>query len=672
MKKRILACVLATVTAFAVFGVGCGNQENPPVTNESSTAFNYTTGVDLNGAPLNVVENGQSKYVIAIPDNASKMVIEGADELNNYIALVTGVRLNTQKESTLTEGQKYISVGNTNLFSQTGLDVKTLTYDGFYIKTVGENIYISANQDIGVKFGVYSFIERFLGVRWLTDTYTHIPTSDKMVVHPCDIKEEPQFEMRTWYGGATVIGGKKYQDHLRFNLAEDLWCKDVSSTHNATDSAKQPGIGYVNKSDVDPYDAQGRTLGVTHPEYFSDYTNKASSEYDLCYTNGVDENGKLKEGPSVTRHIIEKMKGFLEKDAEEQAIKYFMVGLVDDRQASCHCETCKARKELYTEAGIYVMFMNVINEHVNSWLQDAQNRTAKFVMFAYHQTYLPPVKEVNGKYEPLSPLVIANENLYIRLAPIDADYTYSFVDDRQDQTVKLAIYGWMACAKNFMIWDYQSNYIEYYWYFPTTHYLKENLKFYKEIGTVYIMNQSSYTQNNVPLDDLRSYVSSRLYWNFDWDVNYLINEYLTLYYGEGASTVKEFIDLFDGFYANVREQGKLDVSLLSEKSSFIGGEINTISLLNKAIRILEDGEAKVRASETISQGEKERIANAFEILKLTPMRMILRNYTSYYSEDTKLEFAKKFFAICDKYRITALGETGIRSVATRKQECGLA
>ncbi|MGN1062306.1 MAG: DUF4838 domain-containing protein, partial [Candidatus Scatosoma sp.] len=316
------------------------------------------------------------------------------------------------------------------------------------------------------------------------------------------------------------------------------------------------------------------TLQEKHPEYFTTNTNNTGKDYDLCFTNGIEEDGTLAEGQSVASIMIDRIKSFLKADAEEQAYEYFMIGKTDNRNCICLCDTCVDRRAEYTESGIMIMFCNLVAREVNAWLKETQNREINIITFAYQRTQTPPTtKNVNGDHKALSPFVIADEHLYIRIAPIDANYTYSFYDERQDELQNDILFGWAAVAKHFMIWDYQCNFEEYYWYFPTTHYLKENLQCYVDIGATYVMNQSAYTQAGIWFDELRNYISSRLYWNLNWDVDALIDEYLTLYYGDSSDEVAEIYDIFDKYYAELRRKGKLQVTILSSNSAYVGSEL---------------------------------------------------------------------------------------------------
>ena len=674
IAKRILALIMTAGTLFSAYACteedytsssGANNAET-----SVSTEYNYDSGIDYTKEPMTLVENGEAKYTVVVSKTAPSSVLAVANELNTYVKQSTGVELPIVDDEKTVTG-KYISIGDTKQFKdESGMDVSKIQNDGYHIKSVNGNTYINAPLARGVKFGVYTFLERFLGVRWLTDTVTHVPQTAKWQIYPHDILEEPVYKMRWWMGGATYLNNTFF-NHCKYYEGTELWLKDVNTNHNATDS--HGNVGYVNKTDPDPEDAS-KTLRETHPEFFSDYTNKMLTYYDLCYTSGVGDNGEFIEGINVASLMVEKIKTFLSAPRAQET-ELIMIGRVDDRTAVCKCEKCEERRNKFTESGIQVMFVNVVESQVNAWLRQTQNREITFVTFAYQATQTPPVldeKDKYGNYVPVDPLVKCNENVAIRIAPIDANYTYSFNDERQEEEQRKIVYGWSAVADTIMIWDYVSNYVEYWWYFPNMYYLKENLQTYKDIGAIYVMNQSSYTQNQIWHDDMRNYVASRLYWNLNWNVEYLINEYIELYYGVASENVKDIVMTFEHFYGELRETNNFRITLLSEKSAYMTGELYPIEFLNLLMDKIDTAIYEVNANETLLEAEKSAYARRLLGIRLTPMRMLLRNYTSYYALNTRIAYATEYFDIIDDFGITALGEHSERSVASRRKEVGLA
>jgi hypothetical protein len=316
------------------------------------------------------------------------------------------------------------------------------------------------------------------------------------------------------------------------------------------------------------------------------------------------------------------------------------------------------------------MLLNCLEEEINTWLMATQGREVKFLHFAYQYAERPPVEEVNGEYVPINDLVICDENVGSRIAPISANYMYSFYDKNQNSTDLFNMHGWKAVCNLFMIWDYAANYEEFFWYFPNTHILKENLQFYKELGVVYMMNQSMWCQAGIWFDQMRSYISHKMYWNLGWSADDLINEFITLYYGAAAEEVKEIYKLFDDNYAYYRSKGKVTISLFAGKA-WLGTNYLKIEFLNRVLTKIDSAILSVDTKEMthgITAGQlKTRLTN----IRLTPMTVILRNYTSYYTEATKLAYAKEYFDIVDTFGFKYLGESSGRTTEKRKEQYGL-
>lgn len=711
--KRLIVLMLG---ATMLFTCACtptekpSNNKNNQQLEEESVVYNYDSGINYNGKCLSFIDGVKTEYSILVPNNAETRIIKVANEIKDYAVQITGATLKIINENNYNSKDKVISLGNTSAFNETKIDISGIKNDGYIIKTVGDNIFINSNMARGVEYGGYTFLERFLGVRWLTVNQTYIPIKEKVEVYECEIVEEPNFEMRYYMTGGgwkSSIQDKErtFINHMRFlDDTGEEWCNDFGAVHNTSDSHNVGGgTGYLRKYDVDPSDPNGGLLKDTHPEYFTDYTNTAAASHDICFSNGIDEQGNIKEGQSVASLIVENIKNSLKKDTDHK-IKYFMFGHSDFSNAICHCITCDERREQIKESGLYLVLANAIIRNVNEWLLKEQGRTVTLVIFAYHQSYVPPVeRQADGTYKPLSLTsgltCAADKNLHVRIAPINANYTYSFVSNRQDETQLFAINGWKAVAHTFLIWDYTVNFENYLLYFSSLHYLKENLHFYKdELNATYVMNQSSNTAENMWNDDLKAYVASRLYWNFNWDVNYLIDEYLSLVYGSGAVAVKEVITTFEDVHAehrnaneaflrfydetydnsNSKEKQELEAKKNALFENSIGGGVfkephkyisiyaleKMINTLDAAIENIQRNGDSVENSETIKNINR---------VKVTPMYMVLLSYEQYYgyNEKVKLAYAKELFSLMESLGLTKIGEGDANLLSNIKKSYGV-
>ena len=664
--KRVLVLIIASVI---VFTVGCQKEEKPDTSNLTvPKAYGYQTGIDFTAEAIKFIENGKTDYTVVIPDGASADVTESAKELVSYARDVSGATLAvyTENATVTAEGKKFISLGNTQVAQTLGIDASSVKNDGFIIKTVGDDVFIVAKIDRGVRYGVYSFLERFFGVRWLTTSVTHVPSQQTIDLHPCDILEEPEFMMRKWHLYAVDYRyNLAFYNHTRTYYGE--WYNPGREYHNVTDYANAPGVGYLNKSDIATCECQTHEKGVplseAHPEYWTTATNPSSKGYyDICFTNGIADDGTLKEGPSGVRHIIDKIKAVLSGPDGDQ-YNWFMIGKMDYRGLVCKCDTCLERYAWFGGhpggsgfGGVTVMFINCIENEINTWLQETQNgRTVNFATFAYHDAEEPPVVlNDDGTYSPINELCIANEHVYMRVAPIDADYAYALNDTRQPQYdyYKKMFDGWAACSKHLLVWDYASNYFDALMYYPNISYYKDNLRFYKDHGVDYVFTEINGSRRDVWFVEMRHYVASKLFWNLEWDVDYLIDEYLKLYYGAAADGAKELVDTYELFYSQMLAEGTLSIKVSVSQHSYNNVDTYPLEFVEKLFSIIDKTVEDVSNDQTLTDSQRETAVKRIRRTKISPMAIVRKNYANFYAIETQAEFNREFAELCAECNIT--------------------
>jgi len=143
-----------------------------------------------------LVHDHLTDAVIVVSAEASPQVRAAAGTLQTYIEKSTGARLPVQSTS---DDKVALHVGETDYVRKLSLAHGDLDEDGFILK--GEdarNFIIIGGSDWGTEFGVYDFLERFLGVRWLmpTDLGTEIPAHDSLILPHGEVREEPAYLSR--------------------------------------------------------------------------------------------------------------------------------------------------------------------------------------------------------------------------------------------------------------------------------------------------------------------------------------------------------------------------------------------------------------------------------------------------------------------------------------------
>ena len=563
-------------------------------------------------------------------------------ELQTFIEKSCGFRLETYDKQA-----HYISLGD-NAYSRESIakyDLSDLNEEGFYILPEKGNVYIFGASPKSVIFGAYEFLETYLGVRFLSTDCCHTPACAKLEIPEHAIKRVPISPQRL-YLSHTASEDRPLS--LRYKFSADFtpdcsdlgiqnkWYTKIPTSHNSD--------CYV------PYEK----YKDTHPEFFNVYKYdlfRTLTAVELCYSNGLTDDGEWDEGveTSVLSVATDSMMRFMEEDS---SAKYFMFGRADNEDCRCRCPRCERARKKYGDAGIMIVFMNAMAKKLRQkFAKMGKPFDKKLVTFAYLSTVEPPVKD--GK--PICKQVIPDESLYIRYAPILANYAYGLEAEKQAEETRRQIAGWSALTKNIMVWDYNVSYHDYFWYFPNLSYIKGNMQTYQRMGAYYIMKQGANNVSPLWQDELRAYVSSKLFWDVNADVDALVKEYVTLYFGPCADKVQAYIDEMESFYESLKRGNfSVEVSGYRGTQPYFSASLYPLSMLQRQVQALEEGICAVENSD-LPQEEKDLYGRHIKSVLMTPLRMLAKNAESYFGEPS-VSCEEKYWHIADELGLTMSGE----------------
>lgn len=615
-----------------------------------------------------VVKEGDSKYsIVYSAQDATGSGYFAASEMQNFIEQATGVVLPIYTDADvkeLTPESKVLSIGNTVLAEQAGLQVETEgVKDGsFSLITQGKSLFILGVNNRGNIWGVYEFLERYIGVRFLSDDYIYVPKLSEIKLVELDDFETPDFEMRNVLTGKNWMVNPLY--NLRMRMVHDFismpeeyggnsgWFTEIPTSHNA--------LLYV------PTDRYLKE----HPEM---YAIKDGQVLDICYTNGITEDGKLDETAEVSaiKAAIESLKEFVLRTDEDTI--YFMFGQQDHVNACCTCSRCVADSAKYKRSGVLMRFANILATEIQKWADETLNgREIRVVTFAYQYADTAPVKEDGaGGYIPIDNTVVAAPNLYIRLAPIYQNNYYP-LNDEVNQTPKYynMMQQWQKIGNKFMIWSYHTEFFNgYFLYFPNMHTWKENFSLFKQMGVTYFMMQHSYTEKNNWQAIMQTYVASKLMWDSSLNVSDLVNEFIDLYYGEtGGRYVREFMQLFEDHFMYLFSTHKFEYTCYEEQ--LYRPEYQPLAFLQNGLNILDNGAAAVEQSD---DPEKEAYLQHLKQVMLTPLYSMLYNANYYFGTNASElnAVADRFFGLCEEFDVRYYQEGDNNTIENLKISLGL-
>ena len=481
-------------------------------------------------------ENGKSSYAIVLGEDASESEHYAASELQDCIQKSSGIAIPVLSTRENHEGGRII-LGFNALSHALGLASSPPTSDeSFVYKSIGGDIIICGGSLRGTMYGVFSFLERELGVRWYTSRVTDIPQRSAYLFDNLYHTEKPGVRVRNdFYFDAFNPG---YAAHNRINGA-----MGGRGQHGGVE-----GFWGVHTFDVLVPPA---TYFNSHPEYFSLINGKRTRENtQLCLTN-----------PDVLRITIENIKDVMRKDPSHLIYDVSQ----NDHLGYCMCDKCQAiSKAEGSESGLMIWFVNQVAEAVEKEFPE------KFIgTLAYVYTRTPP-KTIRPR-----------KNVVVRLCSIECCFSHDLHSCTQNTSFLKDLEAWGAIAPNMYIWDYVVSYADYLSPFPNFNVLQSNIKDFQKNNAIGIMEEGNFQSDGGELAELRAYVFAKLFWNPDLNFQELVNDFISGYYGHAGTYIRQYYDLVQGL---VTKDVHITPNLSVENTLF------TSDFLSQALSIFEKAE----------------------------------------------------------------------------------
>ncbi len=439
-----------------------------------------------------IIDNNKSSYKIIISTHANDFEKKASTIFQTYIKKISGIELPITTDDAKVEVSEIV-IGNTNRC--TNLEFKdlnqTLKSDGYFIKTIGNKLFILGGTGKGVVYGVVSFLEDYLGCRKYSPTVEVIPALKEIRIGNINDKQVPSAFIRIINGNFAADEG--YKDWRKLNTIKDNW-----------ESGNVGGGYYVHTfSKLVP----SEEYFETHPEYFSLVDGKRIFNGQLCLTNS-----------DVLKITIERLRKLM---SQSPHIKYWSVSQ-NDHELNCQCLNCKAiDDEQGSPSGSLLSFVNKVA---------AEFPDKIITTLAYTYTRKPPLK------------IKPADNVMITLCTIELNRGEAIETDPTSSSFRNEIIGWSKICKKIMLWDYEVQFTNYLCPFPLFHTLQPNIKFFTKYNVVGHFQQCN-AVHGVEFAELKSYLLSKLLWNPNANGDSIINDFMTGYYQEAGKYIRQYFDL---------------------------------------------------------------------------------------------------------------------------------
>lgn len=435
-------------------------------------------------------QNGISDYYILLDINVGEEVVQSSKEMSAILNKMLGSTNQFAVSTSIVNGGKYISIGDTPQALTQNFDKSDITYDGFAIKTDSQNnFYILAREENGLSNGIYTMLEDIFGCMFVRDDFDYIPRFSTIYLDKLDVVNNPDFEWRKIF---------------QYEVAQNKWYKKLKNngvcSENIEKNAEWGTWCHSVFAFVDP-----NIYATEHPEYFVFVDGEPRQ---LCLTN-----------PDIYPIVEAKMAELMAADPE---IKYWDFSL-NDNQDYCKCENCA---KVLEETG---SMMGTMLPILNKLAKKFPDKMISTLAYFYN-------KEVPKGAE-------LEDNVNIVVAPIATGqlYTYKNGDTAKAKQAHDLISSWGKVAKSVFVWDYVVNFHNLLLPYPNFDVQKDNHEFYLNNNVKAIFHQGS-REHNDELACLRSYVLSRQVWDNSVDINKIIAKYLKVTYGKAAPYVAQYLD----------------------------------------------------------------------------------------------------------------------------------
>jgi len=540
-------------------------------------------------SPVTIIKDGHAVANIIIDDNAGAQIANVAKILQYYVKMSTGATLKIQNKAVPDFASIYI--GNAFLYKLENFSLRNLDQDGYILKGHGnKGFMILGKTDWGTEFGVYEFLERFLGVRWLmpTDIGIDIPKLTNLVIPESNIVESPVYLSRS-LSPIDIEENTPLGQWGRFNRAK----KNIEFHHNLD---KLFDVNDFSKS---------------NPNFYSTFNNakKVPIKGDYNWQPNFS-------APGIVDSAAQKIIKFFSKNPNNNS---YSLGMNDSRnfdESAASLQRRIGKKNILGLENIsddYFLWANEVVKRVN-----AVYPNKIFGTLAYNNLFEPPSKNIgiNGNIVPF----ITNE----RMRWSNPGFKIKDMLLSQNWTNKSKNVGWYDYCYGFCYL------VPKVWFHTMGEYLKwgkdHNIKYY------YAELYPNWGEGPKP------WLLTKLLWNPDQNVDVLLDDWYNRVGGKKASPkLRKYFELWEGFWENdIQKSSWYDVDKQYLKFNDLG-YMNNIpmdyitqsdQLLNDAYNLADSPIRKKRVEELL------KMWNIYKLAFLAKMKYKTKDLpTLKFSED---------------------------------------
>ena len=561
---------------------------------------------DAGEAVIELVKLEKSTANIVIPENASGELKTSAMLLSAYIEKSAVAKLPVITEPGIKLAATQIYLGKTAFFDTSGITASKLNDQGFLIAAHAGSIIIYGKTDAAIEFGIYDFLERYLGIRWLFpgELGEYIPKHQNIIIPDGIIIDNPAFLSRA------ISPFSKTGDQKNYTWARRSRMISTIDFHH-----------YLNL--IFPPEKYGRS----NPEFYREVNGKRRVPADKATTDWqpcVSQPGTVNIAAEHINQIFKINPALISRSLG-----------CNDNGGFCECAACMGNSNKLNSVGIpsrseaYYKWCNQVIAKVHQSYPD------KYLgMLAYADVIEPPDFKLDNS---LVPYICFDRMIWIDPSIREAGQALN--RRWSEKAANLGWYDYIYGSTNYVIPRLYFNYMAEYLRFGYS----QNVKYY------YAEAYPSADWNEGP----KLYLAFKLLWNPNLDVDAVLKEWCECAVGKmAADDLYKYYRFWEDFWTvripqsdwfknnkhNIflpfRGMGYLDILTAEDMKT-------AKSLLEKTVQKAQTPEEQARAK-FILQGylKKEQLILDYQLDFVT----LNQNLAQYKPIETisKTEFSKGF------------------------------
>ncbi|HEV2294749.1 MAG TPA: DUF4838 domain-containing protein [Tepidisphaeraceae bacterium] len=387
--------------------------------------------------------------------------------------------------------------------------------EAYRMRTINGELVIEATTDEGLRNGVYGLLTDHLDCHWFMPKQLGeeivVPSDRSVYLASIDETRAPSF--------SSSIG-------MSWGSAPRWDRQNRSIINRGRMNFGHAWAGFIDRN-LYPFDK--------FPDMWSrdragniQVSDSTWSSTNFCSTS-----------PEVIRIVAEKINAHF--DANPDAI----VASIDpnDLAPLCQCDRCLALDASYgvtpqddkQMADRLVHFSKEVHDRLKP-----EHKQKYLGVLAYGLQTRPPKRAVPHPYHATT----------VCDFPYYFDHTRPFNDPTSSYNREFAaiVKGWAAAVKQLGFYDYYGHF-DFFGPWGIVHKMREDLPAFRDAGGTFIVIES---QPNFSMNGLNLYVAARLVWDVDADVDVLVEEYVTKFYGPAAEPMRAFFRGAERHYALTR------------------------------------------------------------------------------------------------------------------------